>query len=86
MYPIYELDLPPNSSGATKSLERDLKKQISFELTKKIRLRQKTLFRTIRELPGIGKKPRTRDDLRLQRNLPLSFMIVRQKPTQTFIF
>ena len=47
--------------------------------------RSEPLFRTIRELPGIGKKPRTRDDIRLQRNLPLSFMIVRQKSTQTFI-
>ena len=44
------------------------------------------LFRTIRELPGIGRTPRTRDDLRLQINLPLTFMVVRQKPTQTFIF
>ena len=48
--------------------------------------RSESLFRTIRELPGIGKRPRTRDDIRLQRNLPLSSMIVRQKPTQTFIF
>ena len=47
--------------------------------------RSEPLFQTIRELPGIGKRPRTRDDIRLQRNLPLSFMIVRQKPTQTFI-
>ena len=42
--------------------------------------------RTIRELPAIGRRPRARDDIRLQRNLPLSFMVVRQKPTQTFIF
>ena len=48
--------------------------------------RSKPLFRTIRELPGIGRRPRTREDLRLQRNLPLSFMVVRQKPTQTFLF
>ena len=39
-----------------------------------------------RELPGIGKLPRTSDDIRLQRNLPISFMVVRQKPTQTFKF
>ena len=44
------------------------------------------LFRTIRELPGIGRRPRTKDDIRLRRNLPISFMVVRQKPTQTFIF
>ena len=48
--------------------------------------RSEPLFRTIRELTGIERRPRTRDDVRLQRNLPLSFMIVRQKPTQTFIF
>ena len=48
--------------------------------------RSESLFRTIRELPGIGRRPRTRDHLRLRRNLPLSFMVVRQKPTQTFIF
>ena len=48
--------------------------------------RSEPLFRTIRELPGIGRRPRTRDDLRLRRNLPLSFMVVRQNPTQTFIF
>ena len=48
--------------------------------------RSEPLFRTIREKPGIGNRPRTRDDIRLRRNLPFSFMIVRQKPTQTFIF
>ena len=29
---------------------------------------------------------RTRDDLRLRRNLPLSFMVIRQNPTQIFKF
>ena len=48
--------------------------------------RSEPLFQTIRELPGIGKRPRTRDDIRLQRNLPISFMVIRQKPTQTFLF
>ena len=48
--------------------------------------RSEALFRTILELPGIGRRPRTRDDLRLRRNLPLSFMVLRQKPDQTFIF
>ena len=48
--------------------------------------RSEPLFRTIRELPGIGKRPRTRGDIRLRRNLQLKFMVVRQKPTQTFIF
>ena len=43
--------------------------------------RSEPLFRTIRELPGIGRRSRTRDDPRVQRNLPLSFMVVRQKPT-----
>ena len=48
--------------------------------------RSEPLFRSIRELLGIGKRPRIRDDIRLQWNLPLNFMIVRQKPTQNFIF
>ena len=50
--------------------------------------RSEPLFRTLRELPekSIGKRPRTRDDIRLRRNLPISFMVVRQKPTQNFIF
>ena len=48
--------------------------------------RSEPLFRAILELPGVGRRPRTRDDLRLRRNLPLSFMVVRQKPDQIFIF
>ena len=49
-------------------------------------IRSELLSHTILELPGIGRIPRTRDDLRLRRNLPLCFMVVRQKPDQTFIF
>ena len=48
--------------------------------------RSEPIFRTIIELPAIGRRPRTRDDIRQSRKLPNSFMIVRQKPTQTFIF
>ena len=48
--------------------------------------RPEPLFRTLRELLGFGRRPRTRDDIRLSRNLPFSFMVARQKPTQTFIF
>ena len=48
--------------------------------------RSEPLFLTILELPGIGRRARTRDDLRLRRNLPLSFLVVRRKPEQTFIF
>ena len=48
--------------------------------------RSEPIFQTIMELPGIGRKLRTRDDIRQSRNLPNSFMIVRQKPTQTFKF
>ena len=48
--------------------------------------RSEPIFRTILELPGIGRRPRTRGDIQLRRNLPFSFMVVRQKPTQTFIF
>ena len=47
--------------------------------------RSEPIFRKIIELPGIGRRPRSRDDIRQSRNLPNSFMIVRQKPTQTFI-
>ena len=43
-------------------------------------------FRTIRELPGIGRRRRTRDRIRLGRNLPIDFMIVRQKRDQTLVF
>ena len=48
--------------------------------------RSEPIFRTIIELPEIERRTRTRDDIRQSRNLPNSFMIVRQKPTQTFIF
>ena len=48
--------------------------------------RLEPIFRTIRELPSIGRRSRTRDDERLGENLPINFMIVRQKPNQTFIF
>ena len=48
--------------------------------------RSEPIFRTIIELPGIRRRPRTKDDIRQSINLPNSFMIVRQKPTQTFIF
>ena len=46
--------------------------------------RSEPLFRTIIELPGIGRRSRKRDDLRLRRNLQLSFMVVQRKPDQTF--
>ena len=48
--------------------------------------RSEPIFQTILELPGIGRRPRTRDDIRLLRNLPFNFMVERQKPIQTFIF
>ena len=48
--------------------------------------RSEPIFRTITELPEIVRRPRTRDDIRQSRNLPYSYMIVRQKPTQTFKF
>ena len=48
--------------------------------------RSEPIFRTIIELPGIGRRPRTKDDIRQSRNLPYSYMIVRQKSEQTFIF
>ena len=48
--------------------------------------RSEPIFRTILELPGIERRPRTKDDIRLSRKLPFSFMVVQQKPIQTFIF
>ena len=48
--------------------------------------RSEPIFRTITELPGIVIRPRTRDDIRQSRKIPYSYMIVRQKPTQFFIF
>ena len=47
--------------------------------------RSDSKFRTIRELPSIGRRPRPRDDIRLGRNLTIDFMIVRQKRDQTFV-
>ena len=44
------------------------------------------LFRTKRDLSGIGRRPRKRGEIRLRRNLPLNFMVVLRKQTQTFIF
>ena len=48
--------------------------------------RSDPIFRTIRELPGIGRRRRTRNDIRLGRNLIIDIMLVRQKPDQTFVF
>ena len=48
--------------------------------------RSEPIFRTILDLPGIGRRPRTRDDIRPGRDLPFSFLVLRQKPTQTFVF
>ena len=47
--------------------------------------RSDPLFRIIRELPRIERRPRT-SDVRIGRNLPTLFMIVRQKSDQTFVF
>ena len=48
--------------------------------------RSDPLFRTIQELPGIGRRRRIRNDIRLGRNLPIDFMIVQQKRGQNFVF
>ena len=48
--------------------------------------RSDPIFRTIRELPGMGRRRRTRNVIRLGRNLPIDFMIVRQKRHQTIVF
>ena len=49
-------------------------------------IRSEPILRTKRELPGIGRRPRTRDDVRLGRIQTIDFMIVRQKRDQNFIF
>ena len=41
--------------------------------------RPEPLFRTLRELPGIGNRPRIRDDIRLQRNLPITYTLKKTK-------
>ena len=48
--------------------------------------RSDPIFRTIRKLRDIARRRRTRNDMRLGRNLPINFMIVRQKQDQTFVF
>ena len=48
--------------------------------------RSPPIFLTIRETPGIARRPRTRHDLLLGRKLPIDFMIVRRKPEQTYVF
>ena len=45
--------------------------------------RSPPVFQKIREIPGIARRPRTRYDLRLGRNLPIHFMIAQRKPEQT---
>ena len=42
-------------------------------------------FQKKREIPGIARRPRTRHDLRVGRNLPIHFMIVQRKPEQTYV-
>ena len=48
--------------------------------------RSEPIFRMILGLPGIERRSRTREGIRQSRNLPFSFMVVRQKPTQNFVF
>ena len=48
--------------------------------------RSDPIFRTKRELPGIERRRRTRNDIRLGRYLPIDFTIARQKRDQTFVF
>ena len=48
--------------------------------------RSDPIFGTIRELPGIGRRRQTRNDIQLGRNLPIDFMIVQQKQDQTLKF
>ena len=60
--------------------------EIENLLEMSIRLnRSPPIFQTIRELPDIARRPRTRHDLRLARNHLIDFMIVRRKPEQTYV-
>ena len=47
--------------------------------------RSPRLFQAKREIPDIAREPRTSHNLRLGRNLPIDFMIVRRKPEQTYV-
>ena len=46
--------------------------------------RSEQIFRKIRELPGIGRRPRTSDDIRLGKNLPIDFKLVPAKARPNF--
>ena len=48
--------------------------------------RSPPIFQTLRETPGIARRPRTRHDLRQGRNLPIHFMKKLWKPEQTYVF
>ena len=62
-----------------------LKDKILVDMSLRLN-RSDPIFRTIRDLPSIGRRPRTRDGIRFGRNLPINVMIVRQKRDQTFVF
>ena len=47
--------------------------------------RSPLILQTIREMPGIAGRLRKKPDLRLGRNLPIDFMIVRRKLEQTYV-
>ena len=48
--------------------------------------RSEPIFRTKRELPGIGRRLRTKNEVQLGRNLPIDFMIVRQNQIKLLDF
>ena len=48
--------------------------------------RSPPIFQTIQEIPRIARRPKTRHDIRLGRNLPIHFMILQRKPEQTYVF
>ena len=47
--------------------------------------RRPPIFQSIREKPGIARRPSTKHHLRLGRNLSIYFMIVCRKSEQTYI-
>ena len=48
--------------------------------------RSEPIFRTILELPGIGRRPRTRDDIRQNRNLPFILWLYGRSQRKLFVF
>ena len=61
--------------------------EIDYLLEMSLRInRSPPIIQTTREIPGIARRPRTRHNLQLGRNLLIHFMIKQRKPEQTYVF